>query len=194
MEGNVGFRSPAKEVSHTQSGVVPWGWGKGVMFLNHGYLPPSIVEWSNGLGQILLDAVVGTCVCSKGEPREVTSAFRSWSAMWRPHWGRRREEIRVYHFSFFLVIYPEFFSCCWLQDCEPSTLYQLDKWRNHSTLETKTLRTQQRKHNQVCNCCLLSFCFFQSSLEFSRFVADILLCTYRGCVHKWSFVFIESFL
>lgn len=97
-------------------------------------------------------------------------------------------------FLFFLIIYPEFFSCCWLQDCEPSTLYQLDKWRNHSTLETKTLRTQQRKYNQVCNRCLLSFRFFQSSLEFSCFVADILLCTYRGCVHKWSFVFIESFL
>lgn len=135
--------------------------------------------------------------CSSGHmcllQGRATSAFSSWKTMWRPL-GKETRRDPCLSFLFSLVISPEFFSCCWLQDCEPSTLYQLDKWRNHCTLETKTLRTQQRKYNQVCNCCLLSFCFFQSSLEFSSFVTDILLCTYRGCEYKWSFAFMQSFL
>lgn len=121
-------------------------------------------------------------------PRESTIDFSSWSTMWRPLGKEtRRDPCLSFHFSF--VISPEFFSCCWLQDCEPSTLYQLDKWRNHSTLETKTLRTQQRKYNQVCNC----FHFASSKAHWSFlaswlifFSAPTEVVNISGILHLWN--------
>lgn len=157
------------------------------MFLYRGYLPPSIMERSNSLGQIPMDAVVGTCVCSKGEP-PVPSVHEGQCG---DHWGRRPEEIRVYCFSFLLLF---------LQNSSPAVDFRTVNQAHYTNLindETIALWRQKLSEHNNANTIkyVIAVCFhFASSKAHWNFLASWLIffsaptevVNISGVLHLWN--------
>ena len=128
----------------------------------------------------------------RGPGWRTPAPVHKWNTKWEIYGERemRKSPCCSVIFFFAVIFNPsEFFSCCWLQDDEPSTLHQFNKWWNHSSLETKALRTQQCKYNQVCGC-LFSVLF---KVYWNFQLSDFPLLPSWGCEYKWRFAFEGSF-
>ena len=202
-----------KQKSQVQSLFPRWKsfWRQGGWRLApHPPLPLTRGEWGQRPGKFLessaargspeltLRQLAGRVVRSEGRedlgsapPLLDISETRSGEYMGKGRWEKKSLLFCNFFFFFFAVIFnpSEFFACCWLQDHEPSTLHQFNKWWNHSSLETKALRTQQCKYNQVCGC--LFSVFFKVYWNFQ--LSDFSLLASWGCDCKWGFAFEGSF-